>query len=389
MSPASPKAGPFPPGSTIGILGSGQLGRMLAMAARRMGYGVHVFSPDSETPAGQAADVEITAAYTDKEALRRFAQGVDVVTIEFENIAVEALEFLQTEVSVYPQPNVLHIAQNRLREKTFLAENDIPVTPFHAVHSNTDLEEGLQKLGLPLVLKTAGFGYDGKGQFKVASAEEARAAYEAMVGQAGILEKFIDLDREISVIAARSDSGEFASYRPVENRHRNHILDITLAPATLPDALEKQAVEVTRRIMDQLDMRGLLCVEFFITRQGELLVNELAPRPHNSGHYTIEAAVCSQFEQQLRVVCGLPLGDTSLRQPAAMLNLLGDSWQGGTPDWTPCLDQPDVYLHLYGKKEARPGRKMGHITMLADSADEALQKAESIRQKLSTPALSK
>lgn len=386
---------PVMPGGVIGILGSGQLGRMLAMAARRMGYGVHVLSPDRNTPAGQVADVEITAEYTDREALKRFAEGVDVVTIEFENIPVEALRLLAADVPVYPQPHVLHIAQNRLREKTFLDETGMPVTPFQPVLTAEDLETGFERLGAPLVLKTAGFGYDGKGQAKVNTLEEAIQAFSALQAESGgdtpcILEQFIDLDREISVIAARSDSGAFAAYPPVENRHRNHILDLTLAPAELSKSLADQAVAVTRHIMETFRMQGLLCVEFFITTEGKLLVNELAPRPHNSGHYTIEAAVCSQFEQQLRAVCGLPLGDSSLRQPAAMLNLLGDLWasseQADAPDWTPCLNQPGLYLHLYGKHEARPGRKMGHITALGNTAAEASARLEALRKPLGFPA---
>jgi 5-(carboxyamino)imidazole ribonucleotide synthase len=378
----------FIPGTTIGILGSGQLGRMLAMAARRMGYGVHVYSPEENTPAGQVADVEISAAYTDREALLRFAAGVDVVTIEFENIPAEALRVLEAEVPVYPQPHVLHTTQHRLREKMFLVEHGIPVAPFHPVLSPEDLPEGFHKLGAPLVLKTAGFGYDGKGQARVSNLQEANAALEAMGGQSCILECFIELDREISVIAARSDSGEFAVYRPVENRHRNHILDVTLAPAAIAPELETQAVAITRQIMDALDMRGLLCVEFFITTDGRLLVNELAPRPHNSGHYTIEAAVCSQFEQQLRVVCGLPLGDTALRQPAAMLNLLGDLWQSGAPGWDACLKESGAYLHLYGKHEPRPARKMGHITVLGNTLEAAHSRLEAIRQRILKPVRS-
>lgn len=370
------------PGSTLGILGSGQLGRMLTITAKRLGYRVHVFSPDQNTPAGQVADLEITAAYTDLEALKRFAQDVDVVTIEFENIPAEALKALQADVPVYPQPHVLETTQHRLREKQFLSDLGIPVVPFYPVASPADLEAGLKAIGMPAVLKTAGFGYDGKGQAKIETHEQAIQAYESFAGQPCVLERFIRLDREISVIAARSDTGEFKAYRPVENRHQNHILDLTLAPADLPAPLEQQAIQVTQEIMDAFSMRGLLCVEFFITQDGELLVNELAPRPHNSGHYSIEAAICNQFEQQLRVVCGLPLGDPTLRQPAAMTNLLGDLWQAGEPDWAACLDLSPFYLHLYGKKEARPGRKMGHLTALGATAEQAAKLALLARTRL-------
>lgn len=363
------------PGSTLGILGSGQLGRMLALAAKRLGYRVHVFSPDQHTPAGQVADLEITAAYRDIEALKRFAEDVDVVTIEFENIPVAALKALEEDVPVYPQPHVLETTQHRLREKQFLSALEIPIVPFHPVNSSGDLKAGLKSIGLPAVLKTAGFGYDGKGQRKIETNDQAILAYESFAGQPCVLEQFIGLDREISVIAARSDTGEFKAYRPVENRHKNHILDLTLAPADLPASLEQQAIQITQKIMDAFNMRGLLCVEFFITQSGELLVNELAPRPHNSGHYSIEAAICDQFEQQLRVVCGLPLGDPTLRQPAAMANLLGDLWQTCEPNWAACLDLSPVYLHLYGKKEARPCRKMGHLTALAATAIQAAELA--------------
>ncbi|WP_303674114.1 5-(carboxyamino)imidazole ribonucleotide synthase [Vampirovibrio chlorellavorus] len=370
------------PGSTLGILGSGQLGRMLALTAKRLGYRVHVFSPERDTPAGQVADLEIAADYTDLPALKHFAQGVDVVTIEFENIPVQALAALQPEVPVYPQPHVLEITQHRLREKQFLSDLGIPVVPFVPVNNLQELQAGMTQLGLPAVLKTAGFGYDGKGQVRLESEAQALDAYEAFAGQACVMERFLDLEREISVIAARAEDGTFQAYRPVENRHRNHILDFTLAPAQISETIEAQALQITQRIMEALNMRGLLCVEFFITRQGELLVNELAPRPHNSGHYTIEAAVCDQFEQQLRVVCGLPLGDPALRQPAAMANVLGDLWANGEPDWQSALARSPVYLHLYGKQEARVGRKMGHLTTLGDSVDAAFQLAKQARERL-------
>ena len=362
------------PGSTIGILGSGQLGRMLTMVAKRMGYRVHVFSPDRHTPAGQLADLEWTAPYTDIDALRSFARQVDIVTLEFENIPALALQAIETVKPVFPQPHVLEIAQHRGREKTFLAEMGIPVAGFRLVHNMQELQQAVEELGLPAVLKTAGFGYDGKGQSKLTQLEQVLPAFEALGQKPCVLEQFVDLDLEISVIAARGAQGEFSAYRPVENQHVNHILDLTLAPASISPALESQAVEITRTIMEKLKMRGLLCVEFFITKAGVLMVNELAPRTHNSGHYSIEATGCSQFEQQLRAVCGLPLGDPQLLYPAAMANLLGDLWTQGEPDWAAALQHQPVSLHLYGKKDARPGRKMGHLTALANpiSAAKAL-----------------
>lgn len=374
------------PGKTIGILGGGQLGRMLTLAAKRLGYRVHIFSPESNTPAGQLADVEFRAPYTDIAALSRFASNVDVVTIEFENIPTMALKAVEARVPVYPQPHVLEIAQNRGREKEFFAELGLPVAGYRAIQNAQELTEAIEALGCPSVLKTAGFGYDGKGQNKLSSPEEAIPAFEALKKVPCTLEQFIDLDREISVIAARGANGEFMAYPPTENQHRNHILDITLAPANIPQELANQAIEITRTIMEKLDMRGLLCVEFFITQSGQLLVNEMAPRTHNSGHYTIEAAACSQFEQQLRAVCGLPLGETTLHRSAAMANLLGDIWANGEPDWAACLSKGAVNLHLYGKKEARPGRKMGHLTVLNDSVDLARMIAIRARDALTQTA---
>jgi len=373
------------PGKTIGILGGGQLGRMLTLTAKRLGYRVHIFSPESNTPAGQLADVEFRAPYTDIAALSRFARDVDVVTIEFENIPVMALKALESRVPVYPQPHVLEIAQNRGLEKAFLADLGIPVAGFRKIETAQQLTEAVEEMGCPLVLKTAGFGYDGKGQRKLTMPAQALPAFESLKQVPCTLEQFIDLDREISVIAARGANGEFMAYPPVENQHVNHILDVTLAPASISSELETQAIDITRTIMEKMDMRGLLCVEFFITKDGQLLVNELAPRTHNSGHYSIEAALCSQFEQQLRAVCGLPLGETQLLRPAAMVNLLGDLWQNGEPNWVDAMAQGSISLHLYGKKEARPGRKMGHLTVLSDSAESARATAVKAREALTRP----
>jgi len=372
------------PGKTIGILGGGQLGRMLTLVAKRLGYQVHIFSPESGTPAGQLADVEFRAPYTDIAALSRFADRVDVVTIEFENIPALALRAVEARVEVYPQPHVLEIAQNRGREKTFLTELGIPVAKYQHVQTEQELSQAIEEVGCPAVLKTAGFGYDGKGQHKLSSPEQVLPAFQALNKAPCTLEQFIELDREISVIAARGANDEFVAYAPVENRHQNHILDITLAPANISSEIATEAVEITRTIMEKLNMRGLLCVEFFITRSGELLVNEMAPRTHNSGHYTIEATECSQFEQQLRAVCGLPLGKTTLYKPAAMANLLGDLWEKGEPNWLDCLAQASVNLHLYGKKAARPGRKMGHLTVLGETTEEAQLLAAKARSALTS-----
>jgi 5-(carboxyamino)imidazole ribonucleotide synthase len=373
---------PILPGSTIGVLGSGQLGRMFAIAARRMGYRVHTFSPETDTPTGQVADVEVTASYDDLEAVGDFTRYVDVVTFEFENIPVTTVNAVAEHVWVRPSGAVLHTTQHRLREKTFLARGGFPVTPFRPVSSLTDLEAGLHDLGLPAILKTAGFGYDGKGQSKVTSLSEAEAALQALQGQEAILEAFVDFACEVSVVAARGLDGAFAHYGVIENAHRHHILDVSIAPAGVSSKIAKEAVEVTHSLLEALEVVGVLCVEFFLTRDGKLLVNEVAPRPHNSGHLTFDACVTSQFEQQLRAVCGLPLGSTEQYRPAAMANLLGDLWQYREPNWAAACAFPEVKLHLYGKLTPRPGRKMGHLTALATTADAAAQMVRTSRAAL-------
>jgi 5-(carboxyamino)imidazole ribonucleotide synthase len=373
---------PILPGATIGVLGSGQLGRMLALAARRMGYRIHTFSPERDTPTGQVADREIAAAYDDLDAVRAFAAGVDVVTLEFENIPTATVEAIGAFVPVRPGGAVLHTTQHRIREKTFLRDAGFPVTPFRAVSTVADLRDGLAAFGYPAVLKTADFGYDGKGQAKVATLDEAEAAFAAFVGRQAILEAFVAFEREVSVVAARGLDGAFAHYGAVENSHANHILDTTVAPAAVPPETARQAVEIARGVLDTLGVVGVACVEFFLTASGTLLVNEIAPRPHNSGHFTIDACATSQFEQQLRAVCGLPLGATAQHRPAAMANLLGDLWQGSEPDWAAACAIPNVALHLYGKHEPRPGRKMGHLTAVAATRNEALRTVRAARDAL-------
>ncbi|MDT7778911.1 MAG: 5-(carboxyamino)imidazole ribonucleotide synthase [Acidobacteriota bacterium] len=373
---------PVLPGATVGVLGSGQLGRMFAIAARRMGYRVHTFSPDSDTPTGQVADKEYKHAYSDLDAVREFARGVSVVTFEFENVPTEAVEAAEMLAPVRPSGAVLYTTQNRLREKTFLSRRGFPVTPFRHVTSNESLAAALAEIGYPSVLKTAGFGYDGKGQTLITSASSIAQAVAALGGQEGVVEAFVDFEREVSVIAARGHAGEFAHYGVVENTHSRHILDLSVAPAGVTFETAREAVEITRAVLEALDVVGVMCVEFFLTREGRLLVNELAPRPHNSGHFTFDASVTSQFEQQLRAVCGLPLGSTGLLRPAAMANLLGDLWQGGEPRWRAALSLPDVKLHLYGKTDPRAGRKMGHLTALAATAEEAAQMALAAREAL-------
>jgi 5-(carboxyamino)imidazole ribonucleotide synthase len=377
-----PTSKPILPGAVIGVLGSGQLGRMFAIAARRMGYRVHTFSPETDTPTGQVADVEIRASYDDLAAVRRFAAGVDVVTFEFENVLSSTAEAAAESAPVRPSGAVLHCTQNRLREKRFLSQHGFPVTPFRPIHSLTELEGGLAELGCPAILKTAGFGYDGKGQSRIDHPAEAAAALQAAGEQEMVLEACVDFAAEISVVAARGLDGQVAHWGAIENLHRRHILDLSLAPARIDPALAREAVEITRAVLETLDVVGVLCVEFFLTRQGRLLINELAPRPHNSGHLTFDASLTSQFEQQLRAVCGLPLGGTDLLRPAAMANLLGDLWQEGEPNWAAACAFPNVKLHLYGKPEPRPGRKMGHLTALGATVEAAAAEVEAAREAL-------
>jgi 5-(carboxyamino)imidazole ribonucleotide synthase len=376
------ESSPILPGSAIGVLGSGQLGRMFAMAARRMGYRVHTFSPDQDTPTGQVADVEITASYDDLDSVRQFARGVAAVTFEFENVPAATADAAAEFAVVRPGGEVLHITQHRLREKTFLHTNGLPVTPFRPVASLDELRSAVDDLSLPAVLKTAGFGYDGKGQFTIRQADQIEEAWQAVGESEAVLEAFIDFDCEVSVVAARSASGEYVHYGLAENTHSRHILDVTVAPANVPSDVQRDAVEISRTVLDALDVTGVLCVEFFLKKNGGLLINELAPRPHNSGHFTFDANVTSQFEQQLRAVCGLPLGSVEQYRPAAMANLLGDLWQDGEPEWAAAASVPNVKLHLYGKSEPRPGRKMGHLTALANTGAQAREDVERARRGL-------
>jgi 5-(carboxyamino)imidazole ribonucleotide synthase len=366
---------PVLPGATVGVLGSGQLGRMFAIAARRMGYRVHTYSPESDTPTGQVADLEVTAPYHDLDRVREFARNVSVVTFEFENVPAETAAAAAEHTHVRPAGSVLHVIQNRIREKTYLSNAGIPVTPFTAIDSREALLAAIALHGCPAILKTAGFGYDGKGQVFIPCAENADAAWDAIARCPAVLERFIDFEREISVVAARGLDGSFAFFPPAHNEHHRQILDISVTPAGIPDRVHAKAVEITRMVLEKLDVVGVLCVEFFVTHDGDLLINELAPRPHNSGHYTFDACVTSQFEQQLRAVCGLPLGSTEQLCPAAMANLLGDLWAHGEPNWAAACAFPNVKLHLYGKLEARPGRKMGHLTALGKDADVVVRSA--------------
>ncbi len=370
------------PNSTIGVFGSGQLGRMFAIEARKMGYRVHTFSPASDTPTGQVADFETSANYEDLEAVEKFARSVDVVTFEFENVPSATVETAAQFVAVHPQGAILHTTQNRLREKTFLAENGFPVAPFRHIKTLDDLYHSVAEIGTPAVLKTAGFGYDGKGQVKIKAVGEIEPAFENLKGNEAVLEAFIEFEKEVSVVAARDVRGNFTHYGVIENAHENHILDISFAPAIVSEKVFAEAVEIAHSVAENFGYVGTLCVEFFLTKDEKLLINELAPRPHNSGHLTFDACVTSQFEQQLRAVCGLPLGSTEFYAPSAMVNLLGDVWNAGEPNWERALENPSLKLHLYGKAEPRIGRKMGHLTALAKTAEKAVEIVKNVRQNL-------
>ena len=377
----------FLPGATIGLMGSGQLGRMFAIAARRMGYRVEVYSPDKETPAGQFSDREVTGAYEDQNAVRAFAREVDVLTFEFENIPRNTIEWCAEECEVRPAGSVLHTAQNRLREKDFLSGVGIPVGPYRAVKGEPELAGAFDLIGTPAILKSAAFGYDGKGQRRITQPPNLEEIWRERPGNELILEGAIDFEKEVSVIVARGVDGAVSTFPVCENLHRNHILDITVVPARVSAAVEKSAADLARAIAEKLDLLGLLAVEMFLLRDDTLLVNELAPRPHNSGHWTIEGCATSQFEQHVRAVCGLTLGSTETLRPSAMANLLGDLWSEAEPNWAAALEVEGVHLHLYGKREPRPGRKMGHLTALASTAEGAIAAASKARDALSRQPL--
>jgi 5-(carboxyamino)imidazole ribonucleotide synthase len=353
------------PGATIGILGGGQLGRMTALAAATLGYKSHVYCPEPGSPAKQVTPYQTTAAYDDRAALARFAASVDIVTFEFENVPADCAEILAATKPVRPGPEALRIAQDRLREKDFLRSIDVATAPYREVSSAAALQRAMRDIGPQGVLKTVRGGYDGKGQVAIRADTDLARAWSAMGAESGILESFVDFLCEISVIVARGTGGNAATYVPVENHHARHILDTTIAPARVAPQVAMRAEAIARHIADKLDLVGLLAVEMFVTAEGEVLVNELAPRPHNSGHWTIDACVTSQFEQLVRAICGLPLGSPERHSDAVMKNLIGDD----VKKWRELVAEPAAKLHLYGKEQALPGRKMGHVTRLTPRRD--------------------
>ena len=371
------------PGTTIGVLGGGQLGRMLAHAAKRMGYRFHVYEPSAHSPAGAVADKEVNAPYEDLAALTAFARECAVVTYEFENVPAAPLQAIEEVTQLQPHWRVLETAQNRSREKRWLREHGVPHAHFAEVAAGGDLAAAIRGVGLPCVVKTADFGYDGKGQLKVMTEPEIAAALVKFSGQPVVVEQFIPFACEVSAVVARSEDGAAQVFPVAENIHTNHILDFSIVPARVATAVAAQADALARRIAAEIGLVGVMGVEFFVTKSGDVLVNELAPRTHNSGHYTLDACATSQFEQQVRAICGLPLGETTLLSPVVMVNILGDAWKNGEPNWAALTAHPNVRLHLYGKAEARPGRKMGHFTVTAGTADEALALARKYQAELS------
>jgi 5-(carboxyamino)imidazole ribonucleotide synthase len=373
------------PGSWLGLLGGGQLGRMFTMAAQSMGYRVAVLDPGDESPAGSVADRHLQADYLDEAALGTLAQLCGGVTTEFENVPAQALDFLARHTRVSPRAEAVAIAQDRRREKAFVRGCGIDTAPYADIDHAADLERVPDAL-LPGILKVAQLGYDGKGQARVATRADAAAAFARFGAIPCVLEAALALEREISVVIARRGPGDMTHFTVAENEHANGILDLSIVPARIPAALAERACATAQRIADGLDYVGVLCVEFFVLAGDRMLVNEIAPRPHNSGHYSIDACITSQFEQQARILAGLPLGSTALHGPAVMVNLLGDLWErsgrASPPDWTHVLRHPQAKLHLYGKREARAGRKMGHFTVLAASVEEALETARTIRRDL-------
>jgi 5-(carboxyamino)imidazole ribonucleotide synthase len=374
------------PGATVGVLGGGQLGRMFTLQARTMGYRVVVLDPDPQSPAGALADRQLRAPYEDEAALAELSRCCDAITTEFENVPAPALERLAQSAIVRPPVTAVATAQDRIAEKTFFREHGFATAEFHPVRSRKELEQALAAIASPALLKTSRLGYDGKGQAPVNTEAEAVSAFERFKGVPCVLERRVELKTELSVILARGEDGEIATFPPAENRHHQGILETSVVPARVSDALTRGARALATAVAEAMGYVGVLGVELFVTKSDQLLVNEMAPRPHNSGHYTMDACSADQFEQQLRALCGLPLARPWLLSPVAMINLLGDLWQRGEPRWEEALRRPGVRLHLYGKAEPRPGRKMGHLNCLAPDPARALALALETRDALIHPS---
>lgn len=368
------------PGSTLGVLGGGQLGRMFCMAARNMGYRTVVLDPDGSSPAGEVADQQILADYTNQAGLAEMAELCDAITTEFENVPAESLQFLSARKPVHPSADAVAVARHRIQEKAYAQQAGLSPAPYALITTESDFDSAIAVTGLPAIIKTTTLGYDGKGQQVVDDLSQLANAFKELGQVECVLERKMDLAVEISVLLARNPQGEVACYPPAENEHRNSILHQSIVPARVDNNLAEKAKAQAIGLASALNYVGIMAVEFFITTDGQLIFNEMAPRPHNSGHYTMDAAVTSQFEQQVRVMCELPPGDAGLISPVVMINLLGDLWP---VDWAECLQNPALKLHLYGKAEAREGRKMGHFNLLADNVDAAIAAADHVFQKIS------
>jgi len=368
------------PGATLGVLGGGQLGRMFCMAARNMGYRTVVLDPDENSPAAVVADVHLQADYTDAESLGKMAGICDAITTEFENVPAESLKFLATHKPVHPCAEAVAIARHRIQEKDYASDSGLNPAPYALISSVDDFDAAISITGLPAIIKTTTLGYDGKGQQVIKDKAQLEAAFNELGQVECVLERKMDLALEISVLLARNPAGEVACYPPAENEHINGVLHKSIVPARVEESIAEKARQQAIGLANKIDYVGVLAVEFFITTDDQLIFNEMAPRPHNSGHYTMDAAVVSQFEQQVRAMCALPPGDASLTSPVVMLNLLGDLWP---VNWQTCLNDPALKLHLYGKQEARAGRKMGHFNLLSTDIDKAIAAADKIFKQLS------
>ncbi|MDR2016884.1 MAG: 5-(carboxyamino)imidazole ribonucleotide synthase [Burkholderiales bacterium] len=380
------------PGSWLAVLGGGQLGTMFCRAAQRLGYRVAAIDPHPDAPIAAVADMLWTAPYQDAETLQALSELAQAATVEFENVPYTALVHLATHMPLRPAADSIAIAQSRIQEKTFFARHGLPVGHFVVLHDSSDFSSPMPQYLFPGILKTARLGYDGKGQCAVAAPDQVADAFQKLGNVTCVLEQKLNLAREISVLIARDTHGNITLWPVAENIHRNGILDVTLVPARISESIAQNACEYARRVVENMGYRGVLCIEFFIDAEDNIYLNEMAPRPHNSGHHTIESCVTSQFEQQARITAGLPLGDPAQKTPAVMINLLGDLWflDGDTPrepDWNALLAGSNAHLHLYGKKEARRNRKMGHITCCAETLDDALQTAQRLRKALRLPEL--
>jgi len=369
------------PGATLGVLGGGQLGRMFCMAARNMGYRTVVLDPDANSPAGVVADQQIQAEYTSKQGLAEMARLCDAITTEFENVPAESLQFLSSQKPVHPSAEAVEVARHRIQEKDYARDAGLSPAPYALITNSDDFSDGIAVTGFPAIMKTTTLGYDGKGQQIVNNEQQLVAAFNELGQVECVLERKMDLAMEISVLLARNSQGEVECYPPAENEHRNGVLHMSIVPARVDAAIAEKAKSQAVELSRALNYVGVLAVEFFITTDNQLIFNEMAPRPHNSGHYTMDATVVSQYEQQVRVMCDLPPGDAKLISPVVMVNLLGDLWP---VDWQKCLNKPALKLHLYGKHEARPGRKMGHFNLLSEDLDEAIQSADEVFSSLSS-----